>query len=136
MPGYVEKALALFDHQVPKYLQQQPHKHTIPSNGATIQYAKEEDASRPLTKDEKKYIHQVIGTFFVLPPSGGPNNVHKSQHHSVIASQTHQRNNDKMHSFLDYVATHQDAIITYQASNMVLAVHSDTSYLSEPKACR
>jgi hypothetical protein len=39
----------------------------------------------------------------------------------------------KMHAFLDY-ATHQDAIITYQASNMALAVHSDASYLSEPKA--
>ncbi len=41
----------------------------------------------------------------------------------------------KMHASLDYAATHQDAIITYQASNMVLVVHSDASYLSEPKAC-
>jgi hypothetical protein len=40
----------------------------------------------------------------------------------------------KMHAFLDYAATHQDAIITYQASDMVLAIHSDASYLSEPKA--
>jgi hypothetical protein len=40
----------------------------------------------------------------------------------------------KMHDFLDYAATHQDAIITYQASNMVLAIHSDASYLSKPKA--
>ncbi len=36
--------------------------------------------------------------------------------------------------FLDYAATHQDAIITYHASDMVLVVHSDASYLSEPKA--
>jgi len=36
--------------------------------------------------------------------------------------------------FMDYAATHQDAIITYRASNMVLVVHSDASYLSEPKA--
>jgi hypothetical protein len=27
--------------------------------------------------------------------------------------------------FLDYAATHQDAVVTYQASNMVLVVHSD-----------
>jgi hypothetical protein len=39
-----------------------------------------------------------------------------------------------MHSFLDYVATDQDAIITYHASNMVLAIQSDASYLSKPKA--
>ncbi len=37
--------------------------------------------------------------------------------------------------FLDYTATHQDAILAYKASNMVLVVHSEASYLSEPKAC-
>jgi hypothetical protein len=41
----------------------------------------------------------------------------------------------KTNIFLDYVATHLDAIITYQASNMVLVVHSGASYLSKSKAC-
>ena len=36
--------------------------------------------------------------------------------------------------FLDYPATPQDTILTYKASDMVLVVHSDASYLSEPKA--
>jgi hypothetical protein len=35
---------------------------------------------------------------------------------------------------VDYAATHPDAIITYQASNMVLAGHSNPSYLSETNA--
>ena len=35
---------------------------------------------------------------------------------------------------LDYAAAHPHAIITYHASNMVLAGHSDASYLSETKA--
>ena len=39
-----------------------------------------------------------------------------------------------LHQFLDYVATHPDAIVTYHASNMFLAVHSDASYLSESNA--
>ena len=34
---------------------------------------------------------------------------------------------------MDYTATHPDAIITYRASDMVIAVHSDKSYLSESK---
>ena len=41
---------------------------------------------------------------------------------------------DNIKLFLDYAASHQDAILTYQASDMVLIVHSDASYLSEPKA--
>ena len=36
--------------------------------------------------------------------------------------------------FLDYVATHPDAILTFSASKMVLNVYSDASYLTEPKA--
>jgi hypothetical protein len=40
-----------------------------------------------------------------------------------------------VHQFLDYAATHPDAIITYQTSNMVLAGHSNASYLSETNAC-
>ncbi len=63
MPGYVKKALGLFGHQVLKHPQHEPHKHTIPTYGATIQYTKAEDKSRPLAIDEKKYIQQVIGTF-------------------------------------------------------------------------
>ncbi len=37
--------------------------------------------------------------------------------------------------FLDFMATQEEAILTYRASEMVLAIHSDAPYLSEPKAC-
>jgi hypothetical protein len=36
--------------------------------------------------------------------------------------------------FLDYMWTHLDAVIRYRASDMILNVHSDASYLSAPKA--
>ncbi len=32
------------------------------------------------------------------------------------------------------MTTQEEAILTYQASNTVLAIHSNTSYLSEPKS--
>jgi hypothetical protein len=63
MPGYVEQALARFRHLIPKILQHQPHKHTVPTYGATIQYAKDNNATKLLSKEEKKYIQQVLGTF-------------------------------------------------------------------------
>jgi hypothetical protein len=40
----------------------------------------------------------------------------------------------RVYQFLDYAATHPEAVVTYKASNMVLAIHSDASYLSEPKS--
>jgi hypothetical protein len=41
---------------------------------------------------------------------------------------------DCVNQFLDYMATHPDAKICYQASDMVLNVHSDASYLSASNA--
>jgi hypothetical protein len=35
--------------------------------------------------------------------------------------------------FLDYLATQDEAVLTFNKSNMILAVHSNTSYRSEPK---
>ena len=36
--------------------------------------------------------------------------------------------------FLDYIASQDEAILTYTTSDMVLAIHSDASYVSKPKA--
>jgi hypothetical protein len=41
----------------------------------------------------------------------------------------------KCFQFLDYAPSQEDAIITYQASVMRLAIHSNGLYLSESKAC-
>jgi hypothetical protein len=43
---------------------------------------------------------------------------------------------DQMLQLLDYLALQDEAVLTYHASDMVLAAHSDASYLSEPKARR
>ena len=40
----------------------------------------------------------------------------------------------KTKQFLDYTTTNDKTIIMYWSSNMILAIHSDASYLSEPKA--
>ena len=56
---------------------------------------------------------------------------------SAIASQSATPTEDALEhtrQFLDYVATQEEAVLTYNASDMKLAAHSDASYLSEPKA--
>ncbi len=56
---------------------------------------------------------------------------------SAIALQSSKPIEDTMQQtlqLLNYLATQEDAVLSYHASNMMLAVHSDTSYLSKPKA--
>ncbi len=55
---------------------------------------------------------------------------------SLATQQANPTQNTKkiVHQLLNYTATHPDAIITYRASNMVLAGHSNASYLLETNA--
>ncbi len=56
---------------------------------------------------------------------------------SAIASAQAKPTEDTMtccRQFLDYTATHQGTTITYRKIDVVIVVHSDASYLSEPKA--
>ena len=39
----------------------------------------------------------------------------------------------KVKLFLDYTATHPNAIVTFRASDMIIVVNSNTLYLSETK---
>jgi hypothetical protein len=56
---------------------------------------------------------------------------------SVIASQQAsptERRLKHTKQLLDYLASQEEAIITYRASPMILAAHSDAGYLNEPQA--
>ena len=58
-----------------------------------------------------------------------------NQYHRIPIYKPNQKNTLKQTTqLLDYLNTEEDAIITFNASDMNLAVHSDSSYLSDPKA--
>jgi hypothetical protein len=111
----------------------QPYPHTIPTYGATVQYPKAADSSPVATKAEEKYIWQVIGV--LLYYGRAVNATIITGLSSLAAAQA----KPTVHTvflikwLLDY-ATNPDAILTYKKSDMVLAIHSDASYLSKPAA--
>jgi hypothetical protein len=133
MPGYVKKALIQFGHKL-KNKQNQPFPHTPIKYGAKKQYAKEQTKSPPLDAKGKKFIQQVCGKFLFLGRAVDSTILTPI---SAIASQSANPTEDTMaqtQQLLDYLATQEEAIITYNKSDMILAVHSDASYLSEPQA--
>ena len=113
----------------------QPQPHTIPTYGTTVQYAKAIDASPAATKNEEKYIRQVIS--ILLYYGRAVNSTILVGLSSLAAAQAKptEQTLSLVKWLLDYAATNPDAILTYRKSNMVLAVHSDASYLSKPSAC-
>eukprot|EP00804_Cyclotella_cryptica_P029058 CCRYP_005246-RA/>CCRYP_005246-RA protein AED:0.35 eAED:0.35 QI:0/-1/0/1/-1/1/1/0/391 len=134
MPGYCKIAGHRFHHPVPIKPQHQPYPHTPHTYGAKQQFVDTADDSALLSNTDKTFVQEVIGVFLyytgavdctMLPALG-----------SLATQQSAPTQNtmSKIHQFLDYATTHPDTMITYRASNMILPVHSDASYLSETKA--
>ena len=134
MPGYIPKALKRFDHEPPLKRQDQPYPHVPPNYGARVQYAKAADDSPPLSKQDKKFVMQVTGTFLFYARAIDSTMLPALS--SIASEQNAPTKNTmkKVKQFLDYAASQEEAIITYRASDMVLSIHSDASYLSERNA--
>jgi hypothetical protein len=82
----------------------------------------------------EKFIQKVCGKFLFLGRAVDSTILCTI---SAIASQSSKPTTDTMKQtmqLLDYLASQEEAIITYNASEMILAAHSDASYLSEPQA--
>jgi hypothetical protein len=134
MTGYFKKALVRFGHKNPSKPQHQPHQHAISMYGATIDYATLADTSSTLLKEEKKFIQQVIGTLLYYGRAVDATIlIALSSHVSAHATPT-EDTMQRTHHLLDYITTHPNAILSYAKSNMILQIHSEASYLSEPKA--
>jgi hypothetical protein len=130
MLDYVPEALTLFRHQKPCTPQHQPYPHVKPNYGAKAQYTASGKTSPALPKEGKKFI----GTFLYYARCVDSTKL--AALGSLATQQANPIENTmaKVTQFLDYAATHPDAIITYHSSNMVLAGPCNASYLSESNA--
>ena len=134
MPDYAKKALKQFQHPTPTKRQDSPFPHTPINYGAKKQFATEASTARPLDKKGKRFIQQVCGKFLYYARAVDSTLLTPI---SAIASQQANPTEETLQrtkQLLDYIATQEEAIITYSASDMTLAVHSDAGYLNEPKA--
>ena len=134
MPEYIPDALKRFKHIRPNKRQDSPHQHVPPRFGERQQFATEEVSAPNLDAEQKKYVQQVLGTFLYYARAVDCTMLVAL---SAIASEQSSPTTAtlaKVERFLDYAASQDEAVLTYNASNMVLAIHSDASYHSEPKA--
>ena len=135
MPGYIEKALLHFGHEPPNKPQMQPFPHTILTYGAKVQYAKDLDSSPPATKEEEKYIRQVVGVLLYYGHAVDSTILVGLSSLAAAQSLPTAYTLYLVKWLIDYAATNPDTILPYEKSDMVLAIHSDASNLSEPSTC-
>ena len=131
MPGYLDKAFVRFNHEKPMKIQNSPHPHVPPNYGAKTQYAEDEIESPLLSKEDTKYIQAVTGTLLYHARAVDPTILPALSSIATEQVKPTQATMKNVKQLLDYCSTQEEAIITYNASKMILAVHSDAGYANE-----
>ena len=108
-----------------------PHAHAPIKYGSKTQFSKGPDESPEVGKEEQKFVQQVLGTFLYY--AWAVDSTMLVALSALASEQAKPTENTlkKVRQFLDYVASQDEAVLTYRASDMVLAIHSNASYLSE-----
>ena len=133
MPGYVAKELKKFHHTKSKK-QHSPLQRTPIRYGSKKQYATQNSTAPPLDKRGQRFIQKVCGNFLFLGRAVDSTLLCPI---SDIVSQSAKPTKDTMRKtqqLLNYLATQEEAVLTYSANDMILAAHSDSRYPSEPKS--
>ncbi len=134
MAQYVMKQLIKYGHVAPAKPQHCPYSPNA------ILYEKDNQAPTPsnesplLDEAGKKHVQQIVGTFLYYARAVDPTIVMALSDLSSQQSALTENTMKRVNQLLDYMWMHPDAIIQYRASDMILNIHSDASYLSTPKA--
>jgi hypothetical protein len=133
MPGYVSNVLSKFQHDTPKHLQHTPSRYVTPVYGAKTQYATKYDTPS-LTAKQCLTIQKVTVSVLYYARAVDPTVLMPLNDIATEQTKATEKTQAATNQLLDYLATHADAAIRYHASDMILHIHSDASYLSVSNA--
>eukprot|EP00804_Cyclotella_cryptica_P020408 CCRYP_012623-RA/>CCRYP_012623-RA protein AED:0.44 eAED:0.44 QI:0/0/0/1/0/0/2/0/536 len=132
MPNYLSKALTRFQHSPPLKPQHSPYQASPIQYGNTVQLAKTPNISPKLAPEQIKHIQQVVGTLLYYSRAVDPTLAAALSTIALQQANGTQAVLDACKQLLDYAATHPNAS-PYCASDMILTLDTDGSYLSEPE---
>jgi hypothetical protein len=133
MPGYIERALQRFKHIPGPKVEHSPHPWQRPNYGAKTQFAAMPEQSPSLDAADKTRILEVLGTLLFYARAIDSTMLTAIGELATEQSQATQSTMEKLSQLLNYCAAHPDAVVRFTASDMILAVESDASYLSVVK---
>ncbi len=135
MDGYITELRLRYGHPNPTKPQHSPHKHRPIIYGSTTQFETDDvDTSEPLDAKGIKRVQGIVGS--ILYYARAVDNKLLCTVSTIGSTQASATQNTlaECNQLLDHLALHPTDGITYKASNMILAAHSDASYLSESKS--
>ena len=130
MPGNIEKSLTNYQYQKPARSQHCPHKH-IPITYGAYQQPTPNDTSPPFSPAGIKHVQDIVGILLCYAWAVDSTLVAAVSFIAARQAKGMQAVQQACDPLFDYVATHPHASLKFIASDMILVVHTNASYLSE-----
>ena len=135
MPGYIKKKLQEYKHvKSSQRIQTCPYTPAPKQYGSEAQEPMMPDISPRLDGKGIKRVQRIVGS--ILYYARAVDLTVLMALSTIAAEQTIATTNTlaKCTQLLDYLSDNSEATIRYYASDMIMNIHSDASYLSEAKA--
>ncbi len=134
MPGYIAKKLQEYNHDKATTIQTCPYIPAPTQYGSEAQHPLPPDVSPLLDKKGIKRVQQIVGSILYYARAVDMTVLMALSTTAIEQTKATEQTIAKCVQLLDYLAYHSDAKVRFYASNMVMNIHSDASYLSEGKA--
>jgi hypothetical protein len=134
VPGYIKKLLQKYKHRIPAKPQHCPYAPAPKQYGAKAQAPLPVDISQKLSPDEIKEIQRVIESILYYAHAVDITVLMALSSITIKQSKGTSDTMAKIKQLLDYLATYPDATTRFRASDMIMNIHSNASYLSESDA--
>ena len=130
IPIFVPKALHKYQHPKPTKPQHAPAKAAPIQYGSKIQ-VENKYTSPGISASRIKHIQDVVVIFAWYGRAVDPKMTETISSIASRQSTATEKLEKEVKHFLEYCATHPNAGVRFHASAIILAMHSDGSYLSE-----
>ena len=135
MPGYIKKQLVKYKH-IMRRIQNCPISPEPKKFGAEAQSPLPTDQTHKLTDTKIKQVQKIVGSILYYAQAVDMTVLMAL---SMITSKQIKGTEwtlEKAYQVLDYLVSHPSATVRFWASDMIMNIHLDASYLSKPNAHR
>ncbi len=134
MPGYVKKKLQEYRHILPKKPQICPYSLEPKKFGTEAQAPLPPDTSPKLDAKGIKPVQQIVGSILYYARAINMRVLKALSSIAVEQTKASDKTMLRCTQLLDYLSHNADAKVRLHASNMILNIHSNASYLLEAQA--
>jgi hypothetical protein len=134
MPGYIKKKLQEYNHVRSTKIQMCPYTPALKQFGLEAQCPLPANNSPPLDKKGIKRVQQIVGSILYYAQVVDMTVLMALSTIANKQMKATEKTMAKCTQLLDYLTYHADAKVCFYASDMIMNIHLDASYLSEGKA--